>query len=181
MIPFVLQPTLRSDVLALVPLSADDFDRLYAVASDPQIWEQHPTKTRYQRDVFQNYFDGAIASRGAFRVVHGKTDETIGCSRFYDFDEAERTVAVGYTFLAKKCWGTTYNRAMKSLMLDHAFLCVDRVVFHVGANNVRSRTAMERLGGVLVGERMVAYHGEKGTPNVIYEIEKEAWSRLRGF
>lgn len=175
-----LQPTLRDDRVALVPLTPDDFERLYAVACDPLIWEQHPQKTRYQRDVFQTFFDGAMASGGAFRVVDAKTDETIGSSRFYDFDEAGRSIAIGYTFVARRCWGGSFNRSMKTLMLDHAFTAVDRAVFHVGAYNVRSRTAMERLGGVLVGEMMVAYHGEKSSPNVVYEISREAWARRPG-
>ena len=172
--PF-LQPTLRDDVVALVPLAPDDFDALYAVASDPLIWEQHPNPLRYQREVFQTYFDGAIASGGALRAIDAKTDETIGCSRFYDLDEAGRTLTIGYTFLARRCWGGTYNPAMKALMLAHACQRVDRVLFHVGANNVRSRTAMGRIGGVLVGELEVAYHGEQVTKNVVFEIAKERW------
>ena len=40
------QPVLRGSLLELRPLRADDFDALYAVASDPLIWEQHPQRDR---------------------------------------------------------------------------------------------------------------------------------------
>jgi RimJ/RimL family protein N-acetyltransferase len=173
--PFELQPTLSNATVTLKPLEHGDFEALYAVASDPLIWEQHPSKTRYQRDVFQTYFHGAIESGGAFRIHDTASGKLIGSSRFYDLDESKSEVAIGYTFLARAFWGGTHNPALKQLMLDHAFRFVSRVTFHVGVNNVRSRTAMERLGAVLIGEEPVAYYGEKVVPNVVYKIDKDDW------
>ncbi len=172
---FDLQPRLHDELIRLEPLKPEDFEALYAVASDPLIWEQHPNKDRFQRAVFENFFAGALASGGALRVLDN-TGQLIGSSRFYDLDERNRVVAIGYTFIARSHWGGRFNRQLKKLMLDHAFRFVDRVVFHVGADNARSRKAMEKLGAVLVGEGPVAYHGEQPTPNVIYEIEKKAWA-----
>jgi hypothetical protein len=40
---------LESDIVKLVPLHKDDFEKLFAIASDPLIWEQHPSKDRYKR------------------------------------------------------------------------------------------------------------------------------------
>jgi RimJ/RimL family protein N-acetyltransferase len=57
---------------------------------------------------------------------------------------------------------------------------VDQVEFHVGANNLRSRKAMEKLGGTLVGEVAMSYYGEASQPNVIYRISKAEWATLRG-
>src|SRR6187551_3484931 len=36
---FELQPTLRGKLVTLRPLTTDDWDELFAVASDPLIWE----------------------------------------------------------------------------------------------------------------------------------------------
>ena len=48
------QPELLEDtILKIVPLIETDFDRLFEVASDPLIWEQHPTHDRYKKEVFQ--------------------------------------------------------------------------------------------------------------------------------
>jgi RimJ/RimL family protein N-acetyltransferase len=85
-------------------------------------------------------------------------------------------VSVGYTFIARKYWARGYNRALKQLMLDHAFKFVDRVIFQVGRDNLRSRKAMEKLGGVYIGEEMLAYvPGEQASPNVVFKIDKVDW------
>ncbi len=55
-----LQPTLENEFVKIQPLQESDFERLYAVACDPLIWEQHPNKDRYKREVFENFFKGAI-------------------------------------------------------------------------------------------------------------------------
>ncbi len=54
------QPTLRGDLLELRPLRAEDFPALFAVASDPLIWEQHPASDRYQEAVFREFFREAM-------------------------------------------------------------------------------------------------------------------------
>ena len=176
---FELQPTLHNPWVKIEPLAADDFEALYSVASDPLIWAQHPNKNRYQRDVFATYFKGAIESGGAVRVLDAPSGALIGCSRYYEWDEAARSVAIGYTFIARQYWGGPTNRALKTLMLDHAFSFVDRVIFHVGAANLRSRRAMEKLGGVLIGEVAMAYYGEPSLLNVVYKIDREDWVRSK--
>lgn len=176
--PIELQPTLQNDWVLMRPLKEEDFEELYKVASDPLIWEQHPSKTRYQRDVFENYFKGAMESGGAFAVYNSKTGEMIGGTRMYDYDEKDSSVLIGYTFIARHCWGSNYNRSMKKLMLEHAFQFVNKVIFHVGENNIRSRKAMEKLGGVLMGSEPRAYYGEAVNMNVVYEITKERWKEV---
>src|SRR5262245_9568322 len=78
---FDLQPTLEGESILLTPLKPDDFESLYAVASDPLIWEQHPEPTRYQRGVFEGFFAGAIASGGALLVTDKTLGKVIGSSR----------------------------------------------------------------------------------------------------
>lgn len=171
-----LQPkNLSNEFVSLKPLQPDDFERLYLVASDPLIWEQHPNKNRYQREVFNTYFEGAIESKGAFIILESKTGQAIGSSRFYDYDPIKKTVLIGYTFLARAFWGTTYNRALKTLMLNYAFTFADSVIFHIGGNNIRSQKAIERLGAMKIAEEAIAYHGESTNLNFVYEIRKETW------
>jgi len=143
---FDLQPTLTGTLIELRPLSQDDFDALFEAASDPLIWEQHPERNRYTRPVFQKYFDGAIASGGAFAILDRKTGKIIGSSRYCNLKPADGEVEIGWTFLARAYWGGAYNRELKSLMLDHAWRFVDRVVFVVGENNLRSQKALQKIG-----------------------------------
>lgn len=172
---FDLQPVLEDRRVRLSPLRAGDFTALYAVASDPLIWEQHPNPDRYREDVFRTFFQGAMESGGALLVSDARSRAVIGSSRYYALDESAGSVAIGYTFLARRCWGGSHNRAMKTLMLDHAFGHLQRVIFHVGEHNRRSRIAMERLGAERTGKAPIAYYGEVPHSNVIYEIKREAW------
>ncbi len=172
---FPLQPTLSSEFVKIVPLKADDFETLYKVASDPEIWEQHPNKDRYKREVFKTFFEGAMESGGAFLVYDNRSNDVIGSSRFYGFDKEKDSVTIGYTFLAKDHWGSTYNHALKKLMLEHAFKYVSKVMFHIGAVNIRSQKAIEKLGAKKVDELDVAYYGEASKLNFIYKIEKKSW------
>jgi RimJ/RimL family protein N-acetyltransferase len=172
---FILQPILQSEIVILQPLQDNDFEALYKVASDPLVWEQHPNKNRYQREVFESFFKGAMESGGAFLAKDAVTGEVIGSSRFYDLNEEKNEVLIGYTFLGRKYWGGNYNRTMKQLMLDHAFRFVDTVLFHIGAHNIRSQTAIQRIGARKIGEEEIAYYGEQNNLNCIFRIEKKDW------
>ena len=174
---FDLQPTLQNEFVKLVPLKEGDFEVLYKVASDPLIWEQHPNKNRWKREVFQNFFNGAIESKGAFLIYDSKTNEVIGSTRFYDFNKEKKCVTIGYTFYARKCWGGKYNPSAKHLMMEHAFKTVDSVIFHIGADNIRSQKAIERLGAKKIGEEEMAYYGEDTKLNFVYQIVKENWKK----
>ena len=56
------QPTLVTERLVLRPLTEDDREALYDIASDPMVWEQHPIHDRWRREVFDAFFDEGLAS-----------------------------------------------------------------------------------------------------------------------
>ncbi len=170
--PFDYQPVLKSDLIELRPLHPDEFDALYAVASDPLVWEQHPDSNRYQLPVFQELFRESLASGGALVAVDRQTRNIIGSSRFSGYHAGKREVEIGWTFLARSHWGGKYNGAMKQLMVGHAFRFVDTVIFLVGPQNTRSQRAMEKIGGVRTG---VQRNG-KGGESVVYKITSSAFS-----
>lgn len=176
---FNIQPILENDQLILYPLRETDLEELYSVASDPKVWEQHPNKDRWKREVFQNFFDGAMLSQGAFKIADKSTGKAIGCTRFYDYNEAENCILIGYTFYGTASWGKGINPQVKKLMLDYIFQFVPKVHFHVGANNLRSQVAIGRVGAEKIGEEDVAYFGEPPKLNFIYEITREKWSTRR--
>jgi RimJ/RimL family protein N-acetyltransferase len=171
---FKLQPeNLENEIIKLVPLNENDFEELYVVANDELLWEQHPNKLRHQLDVFQIFFEGAIVSKGAFIIRDSKTNEAIGTSRYYDYNEKENSILIGYTFIGRKFWGNNYNKVLKKTMLDYAFQYVDKVYFHIGAQNIRSQKAIEKIGAIKVDEFEVAYYGEPSKLNFIYVINKK--------
>lgn len=152
---------LENDILKIVPLFETDFEDLFKVASDPLIWEQHPTKDRYKREVFKPYFDGAISGKAAFKIIDKLTNQLIGSTRFYDYKPETRSIAIGYTFLAKAYWGSAYNKSSKMLLIEYAFQFVDNIYFHIGATNIRSQMAIEKIGAVKVSEVDFDYYGKK--------------------
>ena len=168
-----LQPTdLKNNIVWLEPLKQAHFEELYLVASDPLIWEQHPNPDRYKLDAFTNYFKGAMESGGAFIIRDTLSGKALGSSRYCAYDADNKEIQIGYTFFARSCWGKSINKEVKTLMLNHAFNYVDKVAFYVGANNIRSQKAMERIGGIKIREEVVAYFGEPDRLNFRYEINK---------
>jgi len=163
---FDLQPILEGKLLGLRPLRPEDFHDLFAVASDPLIWEQHPIKDRYTEEAFKGFFREAMESGGALIALDSKDGQVIGSSRFHGYDSEKSEIEIGWTFLARSRWGGIYNAEMKMLMLRHAFRFVNSVVFLVGPQNVRSQRAMERIGGVREGSRRDA----AGRESLVYRI-----------
>ncbi|MBV9224450.1 MAG: GNAT family N-acetyltransferase [Acidobacteriaceae bacterium] len=166
--PFDLQPLLKGELLELRPLRPEDFPALYAVASDPLIWEQHPMQDRYKEEVFKAFFRDALDSGGALVATEIKDGSVIGSSRFYGYDQENSEIEIGWTFLARPYWGGIYNREMKHLMLRHAFQFVKSVVFFVGRQNLRSQKALERIGAVRVAWR--SRSDGSGSDSFVYRI-----------
>ncbi len=179
------QPTLEGALLLLRPLREDDWDALFAVASDPLIWEVHPANDRWQEPVFREYFANALKYQGALVVIdkhvlssaEGASGQIIGSSRMQWHDPADGgSVEIGWTFLARSHWGGECNREMKRLMLGHALQFVERVDFQVGVTNLRSRRAMEKIGGRLTERTNTAEMAGGPVTHVIYEITRESFA-----
>ena len=169
---FEYQPTLNGARIVIRPVTIADWDSMFAAAADPAIWELHPAPDRYTESVFKEYFDGAIACGSAFAFVDRENGDVIGSSRYHGFDPATSEVEIGWTFLARNYWGGSYNAEIKQLMLEHAFRFVDTVVFWVGDTNMRSRKAMEKIGGGLRdGTHCRDMTGDSS--HVVYEIRKD--------
>jgi RimJ/RimL family protein N-acetyltransferase len=142
------------------PLRQADYDALFAAASDPLIWEQHPDN-RWREEVFRPFFADHLATGGALAVLDARSGEVIGTSRYYGFDPERSEVEIGWTFIARAYWGGVYNGELKRLMLEHAFRFVDTVLFVVAPENFRSQRAVEKLGAVRAGTRQDDVRGER--------------------
>lgn len=172
------QPVLEGERLLLRPLSESDWDALYAVAADRELWAAHPSHDRWQEPVFRAFFEDAMAKGGALAIVDKASGEMIGSSRFQYSDRLaeEGALEIGWSFLARRYWGKGYNAEFKRLMLEHAFRHVDRVVFRVGAENAISRKAMSNIGGRLTGETFIEERAGRPVEHVVYEITRESFA-----
>jgi N-acetyltransferase len=174
-----LQPTLVGTHITLRPLAAQDFDDLFAAASDPLVWAQHPDPDRGTREGFPPFFNGALHSKGCLVAIDAARRSVVGWSRYSDYAPGER-IMIGYTFLARSHWGGAANAEMKRLMLRHAFTDVQEVLFTVAERNLRSRHAVEKLGAELAGAEDTPRWGQI---HVIYRLTPQLWVRgaVRGY
>jgi len=171
------QPVLEGERLLLRPLTESDWDALYAVASDRELWAVHPSHDRWQEVVFREFFDDALAKGGALAIVDKASGEVIGSSRFQFCERYDDEVLeIGWSFLSRAYWGRGYNPEFKRLMLEYAFRHVDRVVFRVGAGNVISCKAMAKIGGRLTGDRYIERRAGRPVEHVVFEITRESFA-----
>ena len=115
--------------------------------------------------MFREFFRVALASASALVAIDLADGRVVGSSRYHDYSPEARTIEIGWSFLVRSHWGGRYNTEMKRLMLDHIFAFVDEVHFVIGPQNIRSQRAIQRVGGTLLGTRVV-----RGAENVVFRI-----------
>ena len=168
------QPTLIGPTVTIRPISADDWQELFAAGSDPGIWKVHPVPDRYPEPAFRKFFNGAVNSKMGFVFVDHATGQLVGSSRYHGYDPERSEIEIGWTFIVRSHWGGATNREVKRLMLDHAFSFVDTVIFWVGERNWRSQGAMTKIGGIR-RQGLLTRELSGATPHVIFEIGKRRY------
>ncbi len=111
------------------------------------------------------------------------TGELVGTTSFYEINPANRALAIGHTWIARKFWRSGVNTESKLLMMGRAFdgLGAERLVWHTDVRNTRSQTAIERLGaereGVLRHHRIRVDGSWRDT--VQFAMLAEEWPAAR--
>ncbi len=172
-----LQPTLENELLILRPLKESDFELLYEIAKDPLIWEQHPSFDRYQKAVYSVFFKNAIASKGALIVIEKSTQKIIGSTRFEPIQGTKNAIEIGWSFLSRDYWGRSFNKSMKTLMINHAFETITDVILYVDQDNIRSQKAVRKIGGVRITEAKYKHLLNTSETEWTYRIDKESWQK----
>jgi N-acetyltransferase len=168
---------LVGDRVELRPTRPDDWPAHWAIAADPLMWEVHPAWDRYKEPVFRAYFDANLASGGSLTMVERATGAVVGASRYWEVDTATNAAEIGATYLARAHWGGGINREVKRLMIGHALQNLDGVTFRIGAGNVRSRRAIEKIGARLTDRIDISMMAGVPTEHVIYEITRQDFAR----
>jgi N-acetyltransferase len=168
-----MQPVLADALVQLRPMVANDWDALFAVAADKQIWALHPAHDRWQEPVFRAYFEEGLAGLGALVIIDRATAAIIGASRYDRYLAEDGEVEIGWTFLARSHWGGVFNRSIKRLMLAYALARFDTAIFLVGEGNVISRRALEKIGAVLSNRRETVMRGGQPIAHVVYKITRD--------
>ncbi|MBK6505971.1 MAG: GNAT family N-acetyltransferase [Ignavibacteria bacterium] len=174
---------LKGNTVELLPLQKSHFAELEILASDKRIWEFY-TLDGSQPPRFREAFDIALLEmeRGTqfpFVIFHKESNKLIGSTRFLDIQLHNRKLEIGWTWLHPDYWATVVNPECKLLMLTHCFEELDlvRVQFKTDENNLRSRNAIEKVGGQFEGvlrNDMIRDNGTKRN-SAYYSIIDSEW------
>ena len=112
-------------------------------------------------------------------IRHKETKEIIGSTRLFEIFPTDKKVEIGWTWLIKKYWGTTINLECKLLLLTYCFevLKTRRVQLKTDVNNLRSRKAIEKIGGEFEGilrKDKIKANGESRSA-AYYSIIDDEW------
>lgn len=171
----------------LEPLTLEHLPALAQVAFDPDLWQWTISRVATEQDL-RAYVDAALALQAAgtalpFCTIATETGAAIGSSRFGNYDEANRRVEIGWTWIARPWQRTAANAEAKRLMLGYAFEALGclRVEFKTDALNLRSQGALEKLGAVREGvlrSHMIVQGGRR-RDSVYYSILVEEWPAVK--
>jgi len=146
-----LASPLAGSLVTLELLERRHADELRAAAADPRVSQWLPVPLHEPQWLDWWLADGlaALAERRevAFATVRRADGVAIGSTRFLELRERDRSVEIGWTWLAPQAWGTGANVEAKLLMLGRAFDaagCI-RVELKTDARNERARAAMAAL------------------------------------
>ena len=153
----VIPVTLAGRHVRLEPLTLEHVDALACVGLDPQLWRLNPTavtNVEEMRDYVVTALDEQRCGMALpFAVVDQASGQVIGSTRYANIVPEHHRLEIGWTWYAAPYQRTAANTEAKLLLLTHAFeaLGAMRVEFKTDALNVRSRTAIARLGAVEEG------------------------------
>jgi N-acetyltransferase len=142
---------LRGHIVQLEPLAVAHAPELTQICQDEQIWRYLTSyggapddMRRYLETSLRDYFSGSALS---FVIRALGERNVIGMTRLKDISREHRKAIVG-SWLAVSAWGNGANTESKLLLLTHAFETLNciRIEFHTDSRNLRSRTALEKMG-----------------------------------
>jgi N-acetyltransferase len=184
--PISLEPvTLSGTHVSLRPLTKGDVPSLAAIAGDPQIWTYLTTRADSAAGVAQYVDDLLEAWRKGTAlpfVITSAGGTTLGITRLKEICAQHRRATIG-SWLAPIAWGTGANTESKRLLLAHAFesLGLLRIEFQADSENIRSRTALARLGireeGVLRRHQLRRDGSRRDT--VVFSVIADEWLAVR--
>lgn len=178
----------------LEPPSLDMAEELAREAADPEIWRYRPpgycgTPETMRADLVRVIGENAAGTRQASVIRLKATGALVGVTGFMDIRRKDKGVEIGGTWLGRRRWRTPLNTECKYLLLQRAFEVekVNRVQIKTDTRNVRSATAIARLGAVREGvlrAQMILPDGYV-RDTVMFSIIAPEWPevkrRLEGF
>ena len=160
-----------------------------ALGTDPEIYRWLPFANPTSFEDFSSTLSGFIRDTEAgLRIAHAvilkSSGRAIGTTSFLDLNPTHSSVEIGSTFYAREYWRSFVNTECKLVMLTEAFENreVERVTLKADSMNIRSRTAIERLGATFEG--ILRHHMRRpdGTwrDSAYFSILSSEWPAVKG-
>ena len=187
--PAWVQPiTLMGAAVRLEPLGLQHADDLFAAAQDPDIWRYMPSDPSASPAALRAWITTALDAQAAgselpFTILDRATSRALGSTRYLNISPRDRSLEIGWTWLARPARRTSVNTECKYLLLRHAFetLRAVRVQLKTDRRNTVSRAAIERLGavreGILRKHMLVANGYIRDT--VMYSVTDDEWPGVK--
>jgi len=181
------QPILENDFVALYPLRKKDINKLEVIALEDKLTQYSPSFIKSKEEL-QIFINNALASREnltaiPFAIFDKTNEQFVGSTRFGNINTKNKVLHIGWTWISKSVQGTGINKQMKFLMLQYAFetLQFEKVEFRIDERNIRSRKAVEKIGGALEGilrkDTLMQDGFRRST--CCYGILKNEWTKIK--
>jgi RimJ/RimL family protein N-acetyltransferase len=178
---------LENNIVKLIPLEEKHTDVLKDIAFEKDLISYSPSDIssteKLQKYINQAIHDKEIGTTIPYLIFDKRTQQYIGSTRFGFINSKNKTLHIGWTWISKKAQGTGINKLMKFLMLHYAFevLKFEKVDFRIDERNIRSRKAVEKIGGTLEGllrkDTLMLDGFRRST--CCYGILKEEWPLIK--
>lgn len=144
--------TFTGSKVLIEPLTLEHADGMSAAVKDGELWKLWYTSIPAP-DKVDDYIKIALGMRennGAmpFIIREKESNKIIGCTRYFNVDEVNQRLEIGYTWYSASYQRTSVNTECKYLLLTHAFEKLDAIAveFRTHWHNHASRAAIARLG-----------------------------------
>ena len=180
--------TLTGNIVRLEPLQMRHATELYQVAQDPAIWTYMPITPIRSLAAMEQIIATAIQDQEdgiciPFTIIDLAQKRAVGSTRYLDYSIHDRTLEIGWTWLAPSVQRTGTNTECKYLLLRHAFEHWNaiRVQLKTHHMNFKSQHAIERLGAVKEGTLRNHRIMPDGSyrHSVLYSIIESEWPSVK--
>lgn len=180
-------PTLRGDVVTLVPLAPEHSAGLAeAVAADDlyKVWYTPlPTPEGMDDEIQLRLAKHAAGVLVPWAIIRNEDSTPVGMTTFLNIREDHRRVEIGWTWIGAAFQGSKVNPEAKLLLLRYAFETLDciAVEFRAHWHNRQSRRAIESLGAKQDGVLRNHDLWRDGTRRdvVVFSIIDAEWPTVR--
>ena len=180
-------PHLENEFVKLTLLDLSNYKQLTGIAAQKDLIKYSPSDIstpEMLKAYVQTAVDGFYQKTTIPFIIYDKINLAYaGSTRFGLINWHNKVLHIGWTWIGREFQGTQLNKNMKFLMLQYAFetLEFEKVEFRIDERNIRSRKAVEKIGGTLEGilrKDTVMIDGFRRS-TCCYGILKDEWAHIK--